>query len=73
LGRRQTFGYKTGEDFFGRTLAFVVVDGVNVSQAMIQNGYAWHYKKYSKDETLAAFEVEARTANRVLWLKKFVS
>ena len=58
---------KTGEDDFGRTLAFVVVDGVNTSEAMIRDGYAWHYEQYSDDETLAAIETEARDAKRGLW------
>ena len=58
---------KTGEDRNGRTLAFVIADRVNTNEAMIKNGFAWHDKQYSIDETLADLEVEAREAKRGLW------
>ncbi len=58
---------KTGSDRYGRTLAFVVVDGANVSELMIQNGFAWHYVDYSDSVELARLEVEARQAKRGLW------
>lgn len=59
--------HKTGEDRYGRTLARVIVDGQDVSESMIAQGFAWHYKKYSKDETLANLEDTARNAKRGLW------
>jgi hypothetical protein len=34
---------------------------------MIQNGHAWHYKKYSSDTTLAAAEDKARAELKGLW------
>ena len=58
---------KTRSDRYGRTLAFVVVDGANVSEWMIQNGLAWHYVDYSKSAELARLETEARNAKRGLW------
>ena len=58
---------ETGKDRFGRTLAFVVVDGVNTNEAMIRDGFAWHYKQFSDDETLAGLETEARATKRGLW------
>ncbi|HPG42173.1 MAG TPA: hypothetical protein PLI87_22500, partial [bacterium] len=33
-------------------------------------GYAWHFKKYSKDEGLAALEQDARKAGKGLWADK---
>ena len=44
---------KTGQDFYGRTLAFVVVDGVNVNAEMIRSGMAWQYVQYNDSEELA--------------------
>jgi hypothetical protein len=34
---------------------------------MVQNGMAWHYKFFSKDKTMAAAEVKARTAKLGIW------
>jgi len=58
---------KTGEDRFGRTLAFVKANGIEVNVKMIEDGWAWHYKKYSDDARLAALETQARSARRGLW------
>lgn len=38
-----------------------------INRDMISEGWAWHYKKYSKDETLAKAEVTAREAKKGLW------
>ncbi len=58
---------KTGQDRYGRTLAFVVADGINTSQALIEGGYAWHYKQYSDDPELAELEEQTGAAKRGLW------
>lgn len=54
-------------DKYGRLVARIVVDGQDVSLALVQAGLAWHYKQYSNDRTLAAAEVEARRAGIGLW------
>jgi micrococcal nuclease len=56
-----------GQDKYGRTLGTVEVDGRNVNVEMVKEGFAWHYKQYSKSKTLAAAEVEARKAKAGLW------
>lgn len=38
-----------------------------INLQMVQNGWAWHYKQYSKDPQLAAAEQSARTAKKGLW------
>lgn len=55
------------KDRYGRTLATVVVEGMDVNLAMVRSGLAWHYKAYSKDSALAGAEQEARTGKRGLW------
>jgi micrococcal nuclease len=35
---------------------------------MIKAGLAWHFKKYSSDETLANLEIEARNNKKGLWV-----
>jgi micrococcal nuclease len=56
-----------GKDRYGRVVADVFTDGQNINLAMVMEGYAWHYKKYSSDTALANAENEAREAKRGLW------
>jgi micrococcal nuclease len=55
------------KDRWGRTLGAVKVDGKPVAEAMVAEGLAWHYTRYSDDQRLAAAEREARVARRGLW------
>ena len=57
----------TGRDRNKRIIATVYYDGTNINLAMIQNGYAWHYKKYSTDSVYAKAEQQARIAKKGLW------
>ena len=56
-----------GTDRYKRTIADVYIDNDCVNLKMITNGYAWHFKKYSKDATMAMAEVEARNNKLGLW------
>ncbi len=38
-----------------------------VNMLMVQEGYAWHFKKYSSDVRFAYAEVQAKKAKRGLW------
>lgn len=58
---------KTGEDRYGRSLGFVSRDGIDINATMLQEGWAWHYKKYNRDSRLADLELQARAAKRGLW------
>ncbi len=57
----------TGRDRNKRTIAIVYYNGININLAMIRNGYAWHYKKYSADTTFAEAEKKARARKKGLW------
>ena len=59
--------YETSKDRYGRTLAFIKVDGKDVCLEMVKQGFAWNYVKYSKSDELAKAEKEAREAKRGLW------
>lgn len=59
--------HETGKDRFGRVLAFVVVDGVNVNAELIRRGLAWHYRQFSKDSELQQLEDSARESKAGLW------
>lgn len=50
-----------------RTLAVVMVAGLNVNREMVRLGLAWRYEKYSKDVALLAAQNEAKEARRGLW------
>jgi micrococcal nuclease len=54
-------------DRYGRSVARVVVGGVDVGEEMVRSGLAWHYVRYSSDAKLSALEREARQARRGLW------
>jgi endonuclease YncB( thermonuclease family) len=54
-------------DRYDRILGDVYVDDRHINVDMVQEGWAWHFKKYSSDENLAGTEVAARVARRGLW------
>jgi len=57
----------TGRDRNKRTIAIVFCNEENINLTMIRNGYAWHYKKYSVDTSLAKAEKQARIRKKGLW------
>ena len=56
-----------GKDRNGRLIADGYIDGRSLSLVMIQQGFAWHFLKYSSDTTLADAEKKARAARIGLW------
>jgi endonuclease YncB( thermonuclease family) len=57
-------------DRYGRTVGVVTVDGVNVNESLIDNGYAWQYRKYCKASFCndwLALEADAQMAQVGLW------
>lgn len=61
----------TGKDRYGRTLGDVSIDEggkpLSVNEWMIEEGWAWHFVKYSSSKTLAKMEADARKGKRGLW------
>ena len=58
----------SGRDRNGRLLGEVVLpDGRSLNQELVRAGYAWWFRKYSRDVTLARLEDEARQSRRGLW------
>lgn len=55
-------------DRYGRVLGDVVLPSRKIlNEELVRAGYAWHYKKYSDDATLAELELQARKSRRGLW------
>ena len=58
-------------DRYGRTVGEVFLpDGSNLSKLIVGAGYAWQYKKYSKDPEYADLEDQARRGSLGLWQDK---
>ena len=57
-----------GRDRNGRLLGEVVLpDGRSLNQELVRAGYAWWFRRYSRDVRLARLEEEARAGRRGLW------
>ncbi len=54
-------------DRYGRTVAIVCVNGINISGFMVSNGLAWVYTRYSRDSSLPGKEKMARDKKQGLW------
>jgi endonuclease YncB( thermonuclease family) len=59
-----------GRDRYDRILGRVVVDGVDVNEALVRAGLAWHYETGTGDRRLAEPEKAARAARAGLWVEK---
>ena len=57
-----------GADRYSRILGEVVLpDGSILNERLVEQGWAWHYTRYSNSPRLAELEVVARRARRGLW------
>jgi len=62
------------KDQYGRHLGVIYIGGVDINQSMIQDGYAWFYKHYAKEQPkeealrYAKAESDARSKQRGLWV-----
>ena len=54
-------------DRYGRTIAWVYVNGSCLNEKLLKAGLAWHYKRYSSERHLADLETEARHTRAGLW------
>lgn len=54
-------------DVHNRLVADTYLADKEMGQEMIKAGLAWHFKKYSSDETLSQLEIEARNNKVGLW------
>jgi endonuclease YncB( thermonuclease family) len=54
-------------DKYKRIIGAVYVGTKNINLQMVQNGYAWHFKKYSQDIRFAQAERSAKALSIGLW------
>ncbi|MDN3577078.1 thermonuclease family protein [Chitinimonas viridis] len=57
----------TSKDRYGRTLATVYVDGLNLNLELVKQGCAWLYREYSSEAGFDAAEQAAKLAKLGLW------
>jgi endonuclease YncB( thermonuclease family) len=58
----------TGLDRYGRTVGWIVCDGVDANSEQVRRGMAWVYERYApRNSPLYGFEGEARGTRRGLW------
>ena len=63
-----TTGEQTSQSYVdGANLRETTRSQVDLNEWLVANGWAWHYKQYSKDATLATLEAKARAAKKGLW------
>jgi len=58
------------KDRYGRTVADLYVEGRWINLELVAEGWAWHYRQYSRDQRLADAETAARQAGLGLWADK---
>lgn len=59
-----------GKDFFGRYVAWIYYGTettYNLSEVLLKNGYAWHFKEYDSNDYLQKLEDIARENKVGLW------
>lgn len=55
------------KDRYGRVVAVVYVDGININEAMLRQGWAWHFKQFDNNRDWNELEKNARLARIGLW------
>ena len=59
------------KDRYGRDISIIYINGENINETMVKEGYAWWYKEYSKkDVQYKIYEQKARFGEKGLWSKK---
>ena len=55
------------KDTYGRWIATVYLNGADISEEMLKEGLAWHYKEHDSNPRYAQLEAEAKLAGLGLW------
>lgn len=66
-GKDVSYRIYESEDRYGRVVAVILLDDLNVNMEMVRNGYAWHFKRYSTNLKYSKLERAARQAGWGLW------
>ena len=67
VGKKQVELTWKSLDRYGRPIAQVAVDGLDVNAEQVKRGFAWVFRRYSNDAALIALEAQAKSAGVGLW------
>ena len=67
VGKKQVELAWKSLDRYGRPIAQLSVDGLDVNAEQVRRGFAWVFRRYSNDAALIALEVQAKSAGLGLW------
>lgn len=67
VGKRRVRVDSQAVDQYGRVIAYLAVDGLNVNEAQVRRGMAWEYSYHHSDRAYLALQQEAQQARRGLW------
>lgn len=68
FGKKVRLLHKNKYDRNKRLLAEILTpEGINVNKALVKKGYAWHYQKFSDDNSYRNLELIARKTKSGLW------
>ena len=67
VGKRQVELAWKSPDRYGRPIAQVSVDGLDVNAEQVRRGFAWVFRRYSNDAALLALEAQAKSTGLGLW------
>ena len=65
--KRQVLLWWKSLDRYGRPIAQVSVDGMDVNAEQVKRGFAWVFRRYSNDPALLELEAQAKSAGLGLW------
>ena len=55
------------KDRYGRIIGIATIDGVNINESLLRQGYAWHFTRYDRNPEWALLEQTARAERKGLW------
>ena len=70
IGGRDVVVRELKTDRYGRTIAIAFVDGININEALLGKGLAWHFVEYDKNPEWTKLQERARKERKGLWQGK---
>lgn len=67
VGKKKVELWWKSLDRYGRPIAQMSVDGLDVNAEQVRRGFAWVFLRYSKNAALIALEAQAKSAGLGLW------
>ena len=69
VSRKQLTVIPVDVDKYGRIVAILILNGLNINQEQVRRGMAWDYTHFNDDRHVTELEADARKAKRGLWAR----